>query len=301
MSLTLKIASILHDCFKRLAIKLYHMRAPSLVFETILYLRHLVQFLAVHKRLPIRPNTLFNDFLFQLKASSELGSPLRTLITDKELAKIYVEKKLGAGTTSATLCVLRTPEEVETYLPATYPAVIKPTHSCGRSVSVFSRSDYRKAKPQFKDWLNEDYFLSDLERNYANLEKKIIVEKYIDDTFAIEGSVHCLSGEPKIVSLIDRKTKERQSFDTNKCALGVSLDYPLKEFEPKNWGFLNSLLKSSRILSGEFSYVRVDFYTDGERVLFGELTNLPAGGNGQFSPAGGEKKFSEVFFSSWQR
>ena len=116
------------------------------MFETVLYLRHLFQFLAVHERLPIRPNTLFNDFLFQLKASSELGSPLRTFITDKELGKIYVEKKLGAGTTPATLCVLRTPEEVETYLPATYPVVIKPTHSCGRIVVVFSESDYRKAK-----------------------------------------------------------------------------------------------------------------------------------------------------------
>jgi hypothetical protein len=293
-----KIASILQKCFKQAALKLYPLRAHSLMFETVLYLRHLFQFLEVHKRLPIRPNTLFNDFLFQLKVSSELGSPLRTYITDKELAKIYVEEKLGAGTTSATLCVLRTPEEIETYLPATYPVVIKPTHSCGRIVLVFSESDYRKAKTQIKDWLNQDFFLRDLERNYAKLERKIIVETYIDDTFAIEGSVHCLSGEPKIVSLIDRKTKERQSFDMNKSALGVSLGYPLREFEPKDWGFLSNLLKSSRALSGEFSYIRVDFYTDGERVLFGELTNLPAGGMGMFFPASGEKKFSEVFFSS---
>jgi hypothetical protein len=271
------------------------------MFETVLYLRHLFRFLAKHRRLPIRPNTLFNDFLFQLGSSSELGSPLRTFITDKEFGKIYVEKKLGAGTTPATLCVLRTPEEVETYLPATYPVVIKPTHSFGRIVLVFSESDYRKAKTQIKNWLNQDYFLESLERNYAKLEKKIIVEKYIDDTFAIEGSVHCLSGEPKIISLIDRKTKERQSFDTSKSALGVSLVYPLNEFEPKVWGFLDSLLRSSRILSGEFSYIRVDFYTDGERVLFGELTNLPAGGMGKFFPAGGEKKFSEVFFNSWQK
>lgn len=298
---TVKIVSLVHECFRRAGLKLYHMRSHSLVFKVVLYLRHLFKFLEEHKRLPIRPNTLFNDFLFQLKAGSELGSPLRTLITDKELAKLYVEKKLGAGTTSATLCVLRTPEEVETYLPATYPVVIKPTHSSGRIVLVFSESDYHKAEPQIKDWLNEDYFLSDLEKNYAKLERKIIVEKYIDDTFAIEGSVHCLNGEPKIISLIDRKTKERQSFDTNKSPLGVSLGYPLKEFEPKSWDFLNSLLKSSRILSGEFTYIRVDFYTDGERVLLGELTNLPAGANGKFFPAGGEKRFSEVFFNSWQK
>lgn len=277
------------------------MRAQSRIFRVVLYLTHLFKFLEEHKRFPIRPNTLFNDFLFQLKAGSELGSPLRTFITDKELAKLYVEKKLGAETTTATLCVLRTPEEVETYLPAIYPVVIKPTHSSRRIVLVFSESDYRNAKTQIKDWLTEDYFLEDLERNYAKLDKKIIVEKYIDDTFSIEGSVHCRRGEPKIISLIDRKTKERQSFDTNKTPLGVSLGYRLKEFDPKDWDFLNNLLKSSRILSEEFSYIRVDFYTDGQRILFGELTNLPAGANGKFVPAGGEKKFSEVFFNSWQK
>ena len=95
------------------------MRAHSPIFKVVLYLRHLFQFLEVHKRLPIRPSTVFNDFLFRLKTSSELGSPLRTFITDKEFAKIYVEKKLGAGTTPVTLCVLRTPEEAETYVPAT--------------------------------------------------------------------------------------------------------------------------------------------------------------------------------------
>jgi hypothetical protein len=276
-----KIASLLRKFFERAALKLYRMRAYPLIFTVVLYLRQFFQFLEVHKRLPIRPNTLFNDFLFQLKAGSELELPLRKFITDKEFAKIYVEKKLGAGTTPVTVCILRTLEEVETYLPATYPVVIKPTHSSGRIVLAFSESDYDKAKKTVKYFLKEDYFLDDLEKNYANLEKKIIVETYIDDTFAIEGSVHCVRGEPKIISLIDRKTKERQSFDTNKSPLGVSLGYPLNAFEPKSWGFLNSLLKSSRILSGEFSYIRVDFYTDGEQVLFGELTNLPAGGIGQ--------------------
>jgi hypothetical protein len=295
------IATILQKYFTRATLKLYHMRAHPLIFNVALYLTHLFQFLEAHNRLPIRPNTLFNDFLFQLKAGAELGSPLRTFISDKELAKIYIEKKIGAGKTPATLYVLRTPEEVEAYLPATYPVVIKPTHASGYIASVFSESDYDKAKPQIKHWLNKDYFLEDLERNYVKLEKKVIVEQYIDDTFAIEGSVHCMSGEPKIISLIDRKTKERQSFDTNKSPLGVSLGFPLKEFEPEGWGFSIDLLKSSRILSGEFSYIRIDFYTDGEQLVFGELTNLPAGGLGQFFPDGGEKKFSEVLFNSWQK
>jgi hypothetical protein len=236
-----------------------------------------------------------------LSSGPDFASPLRTSVTDKELGKLYIEQKLGAGTTPATLAILRAPEKIDTYLPPTYPIVIKPTHSFGRIVLVFSESDYQRAKAQIKDWLNQDYFLESLERNYANLEKKIIVEEYIDDTFATEGSVHCLNGEPKIITLIDRKTKERQSFDTNTTPLGVSLQYPLKEFVPKTWGFLHGLLKSSRILSKDFSYIRVDFYTDGERALFGELTNLPAGGMGTFFPSDGEKKFSEAFFNSRQK
>ena len=298
---TLKITSIVRKYFNRVAFKLYNMRAPAPLSETVLNVGHLCRFLATQKRLPIKPNTLFNDFLFKLLSSSELGSPLRTFITDKEYGKLYVEKKLGAGTTPATLCVLRMPQQVDSYLPPTYPVVIKPTHSFGRIVQVFSESEYHHAKAQMKDWFHQDYFLESLERNYAKLEKKIIVEQYIDDSFAIEGSVHCLRGEPRIISLIDRKTKERQSFDIHKCPLGVSLQYPLKEFEPKDWEFFNSLLKSASILSREFSYIRVDFYTDGERVLFGEMTNLAAGGMGKFFPAGGEKKFSEVFFNSWQK
>jgi hypothetical protein len=298
---TEKIISTARECFHRIAFTLYHIKAPTVLFETVLYSGHLLKFLANHKRFPTRPQTLFNDFLFQLSSSGELGSPLRTFVTDKEFGKLYIEKKLGAGTTPATLCVLRTPEDIDTYVAPTYPTVIKPTHSFGRIVFVRSETDYQKTKSRITDWLHQDYFLESLERNYANLQKKIIVEQYIDDTFAIEGSVHCLVGEPKIVTLIDRKTKKRQSFDTHKTPLGVSLQYPLKEFEPKDWRFLDSLLKSSRILSREFGYIRIDFYTDGERVLFGELTNLPAGGMGKFFPAGGEKKFSEVFFNPRQK
>ena len=98
--------SIVRECFHRVAFKLYHMRAPSLMFDTVLYLGHLYKFLATHKILPIRPNTLFNDFPFQLSSTLNLGALYATFITDKEFGKLYIEKKLGPGTTPATLCVL---------------------------------------------------------------------------------------------------------------------------------------------------------------------------------------------------
>jgi hypothetical protein len=217
-------------------------------------------------------------------------------VTDKEYCKLYIDEKLGMGTTPPTTCVLRTVEEVERYRPPVYPCVIKPTNSSGQVVTARSETEYIATLPRIKNWLCEDYFLCDLEKNYVALERKVIFEEYIDDRFSLEGSVHCLKGMPKMVTLSDRYTKARQTFDIDRRPLGVSLHYPLQEFEPASWEFLPGLLRQARILAADFAYIRVDFFTDTKQVLFGELTNLPAGGIGRFYPADGEKIFSEVFF-----
>ncbi|WHZ27555.1 MAG: hypothetical protein OJF51_002352 [Nitrospira sp.] len=291
-----KLSVFLYKRFRRVSLTLYRRNVPPSMLNVVLYPTYLFQFIAAHHRLPIRPGRLFNDFLFQVKSGAELEGSLRRRVTDKEYCKLYTEERLGPGTTTPTTHVLRTEGEVERYRPSTFPCVIKPTNSSGRVIIARSEDEYMTALSKIKNWFHEDYFMSDLEKNYAALERKVIVEEYIDDSFSLEGSVHCLRGEPKLVSLIDRYTKARQTFDIDGTPLGVSLFYPLQEFEPASWGFLPNLLSQSRILSAEFSYIRVDFFTDTERVLFGELTNLPAGGIGRFYPADGEKIFSEVFF-----
>lgn len=293
-----KLSARLYTRFRRISLALYKRNVPPSILNVVLYPAYLFQFVTVHHRLPIRPARLFNDFLFQVKSGCELENSLRRRVSDKEYCKLYTEERLGPGTTPPTICVLRSGDEVEGYRPPVFPCVIKPTNSSGRVVIARSEKEYIAALPRIKNWFHEDYFLSDLEKNYATLERKVIFEEYIDDSFSLEGSVHCLRGEPKLVSLIDRYTKARQTFDIDGTPLGVSLYYPLQEFEPASWEFLPALLSQSRILSAEFNYIRVDFFTDTKRVLFGELTNLPAGGIGRFYPPDGEKIFSEVFFRS---
>lgn len=100
---------------------------------------------------------------------------------------MYMEEKLGAEATTPTICVLRTGDEVERYRPSVLPCVIKPTNSCGRMVRARSEKEYIEALPQIMDWFHEDYFVCDLEKNYATLERKVIVEEYLDDSFSLEG------------------------------------------------------------------------------------------------------------------
>lgn len=249
------------------------------------------------RRTPGRPDRLFNDFLFELKVGHELDNPLRRLITDKALAKDYIQSRIGAGRTVPTLAVLDTPAAIAAFRPPVYPVAVKPTHSSGKILRIGSDAEWQGAEAIITEWLTHDFFAKSLQRNYAGLAKRVIVEPWLDENLRLEGSVHCRAGVPKVISIIERYSKDRQSFGTDRRPLGVSLAFPTTDFDLPSWDFFAPLLQDAATLSADLSYIRVDFYTDGRRVIFGELTNLPAAGLGRFYPANGEEIFSAVFFA----
>jgi hypothetical protein len=257
----------------------------------------LIYFLAQYKRLPRRPPSRFNEFLFFLKTSPEIENPLRKRITDKEFSKSFINQVLGNTRTIETISISRTRSDINNLSFESFPVVLKPTHSSGRKIIVSNQEELNSARQTLKSWLSHDYFFSSFEKNYEGIEKKVIAEKYLEESFYLEGSVHCRQGKAKIVSLINRHSKERESFSTSKVPLGVSLAFPLKKLNFDNLDFFVDLISDSEKLGAHFTYIRVDFYTDGKNIIFGELTNLPAGGNGKFYPENGEDIFSEHFFS----
>ncbi|MBA3910378.1 MAG: hypothetical protein C0524_10965 [Rhodobacter sp.] len=249
-------------------------------------------------RRPNRSDLRFNDFLYALKVSEDIASPLRKRITDKFLAKAYVEERLGPGTTVPTLAVLDTAEAIARFRPAVYPVAVKPTHSSGQLIRIGSEEEWQANLEPMTAWLSHDYFRQSLERNYSGLAKRVIVEPWLDESLFLEGSVHCRGGVPKVVSIIERYKKARQSYTPDRRALGVSLGFPTTEFHLTKWDFLDPVLVAAARLAEGLSYIRVDFYTDGQRLVFGELTSLPAAGVGRFYPDGGEEIFSAAFFAS---
>ncbi len=281
---------------KRLLGRLWPIPPLRPVLLAALHIFWLLKFAKHHRRLPLQPSRRFNDFLFSIKAGREITHPLRAQVTDKVHGKAFIADRLGPNFTPKTLAVLTRAPDLVSYLPPYYPVMAKPTHSSGRFVKISSAEEYVAQIPVMQGWLQHDYFLTSLERHYDGLEKKIIIEAFIEDSFWLEGSVHCRHGDPRIISLIDRYTKHRQSFRADRAPLGVSLGYPFQELQVKDWRFFEGLLAQCRTLSEPFSYLRVDFYTDGHSLLFGELTSLPAGANGRFYPDGGEAIFSKAFF-----
>lgn len=148
--------------------------------------------------------------------------------------------------------------------PPAFSCVIKPTSSSGRAIIARSEKEYIAAMPKIKSWFNEDYFLSNLEKNYATFEQKVILRSTSTTLFRLRDQFTVRGTEPRLVTLIDRYTKSRQTFDIDGTPLGVGLYYPLQELEPASWEFLPSLLRQSRILPGGTGR----FYTaDGEKIF----------------------------------
>ena len=259
---------------------------------------HTSDFLVNHRRLPGKPRHGFNDFLFQQKTSATLGEPLRRRVTDKEYGKSYIEARLGTGRTIGTVAVLRSATEIDGFQPDLFPVVVKPTHSSGRWIVVHDHAAYLAAVPEMKKWLKHCYFQSSLELNYRGLEKKVIVESYLSTDFHFEGSIHCRDGRPKVISVIDRFSTDqrRASLDAQWQPLHVALGKPYRPMDPPVLPYRDRLLEEAAILGEPFDYIRIDFYGSTDAFVFGELTNLPAGGLGRFDPPEGASRFNTAFF-----
>ncbi len=225
-----------------------------------------------------RPRS-FTEHLFALRFSGELRSPLRRLVSDKVMMKDFVRERAGPEHCVPTVAVLSTAQELDAFA---FPdrCVIKPAHMSGQ---VLIRNGDTLDREALKRWLSSNYDGRLREPNYDGLPRRIIVEPPV---FGMdkppEFKVHCFAGEPKFIAADSGRVqgRPRSSRRYTPCWQPLTMRYvtlglaPIRP-PPAN---LELMLRVCRAVSKPFGYMRVDLYSDGERVLVGELTNLPAAG-----------------------
>ena len=212
---------------------------------------------------------MWNDVWFQIKTSGEIANPLRVYVSDKEQVKDYVRQTIGEKYNVPTIAVLRSPAEVDSF---DFPARCASSRLTPARMSACASNGEPIDRERIKKWFALNYYHSGRERNYRSLKPKVIVEPLIFDTTNVEDyKIFCWRGAPKFVHGRYRPAHASHAQDLRPGVerAGFLHDYPRASGVLPQPATLGEMLLVARALSAPFSFVRIDLYTDGQRVLVG--------------------------------
>jgi len=235
-------------------------------------------------------------------------NPLLPIVADKYRVRDYLRKVLGTDEAEKVLIpllyVTNNPETIPfDLLPEEY--VIKANHSSGANIIVEKDEQINRKQivAQCKKWLNQPYGLFKHEWAYENINRKIVIEQLLRDEngdLPKDYKFHMVNGKCLMIQVnqgrfSDKKGRRLTLFSKDWSKYNVFWEYPpADDVEyPNN---LDSMCLLAEKLSMPFDYIRVDLYSIGKRIYFGEFTNYPTSGQAFVKPV----SFDFELGSKWQ-
>ncbi|HKU18732.1 MAG TPA: ATP-grasp fold amidoligase family protein [Candidatus Saccharimonadales bacterium] len=221
---------------------------------------------------------------------------------DKYTVRAFIEQKIGAQYLVPLLGVWDNFDDIPfAKLPEQF--VLKVTHGCGYNYICKDKAkiDMLALKAKITGWQQEDFYKQEREPQYKPCVPRIICEAYLEDPTTKDlpdYKIYCAKGEPKAVQV------DTDRFVDHKSAL-LGLNWELLDYVrvttfdgiqtlPKKPDNLPEMLQIARKLSENFPFVRVDLYSIGDKVYFGELTFTPGSGWVSLQPVSGEIEFAQM-------
>ena len=250
----------------------------------------------------LREPKSFTEKLNYMKLFYE--NPLIPKCCDKYELKKYIKEKLGEEYSAKTLLSTSnfTVKDFET-LPEEF--VLKVNWSSGYNILVhdktsLSNREKRLISTQLLEWTkphSNSYFYS-FYRGYRDLKPVVFAEEMLPNTFmAQEYKVFCFSGNPEFVLIEldpNGSNHRRVCVDLKGMKLPFSFgSYPVTEdyIIPNNY---SEIIRTATILARDFPFVRVDYLTDGKRLVIGEMTFYSGGGYSIIHPEGWDNKLGSL-------
>jgi TupA-like ATPgrasp len=216
-------------------------------------------------------------------------------LTDKLSVREYVKHKIGED---HLIPLVSVPEaftrDVFESLPVSF--VMKATHGCGFVEVVRDKSEtsFEKLNRLAGKWRAVNFYRASRERHYRFIRPRIYFEELLlDETGKIPADLklHVFrnrDGESVIYAMVisDRFGDKRGDiYDAQWNWLDIEFG-PYRRSDaapppPPNWA---DVLRIAKTLATDHDYVRVDLYSTGSAVYFGELTFTSGAGVQPFRP-----------------
>jgi hypothetical protein len=217
--------------------------------------------------------------------------PLIPLTSDKVRVRDYVREILGEKEASEILIPVYHISQTGRDIPHQdwdFEFFMKANHFSGGNMLVQPGTDPELIKNTCQNWLRSSYGQNLHEWAYRDIPRRISCEKVIrteSGDIPFDVKYYCFHGRPKmILFLTDRFGNQKRVFtDENLTFLPGAQQYG-KEFliDIPHFKTHERMLHLSAKLARPFRYCRVDFYTVGDEVYFGELTHYTGSGLEKF-------------------
>lgn len=241
----------------------------------------------------------FNEKIQWLKLYD--STPLKTRLADKYLMREWIKKKIGGKYLVPLLGVWDSFDEIDfDKLPDKF--ALKTNHGSSWNIIVDNKSAFNQAeaKEKFDTWMGLNFaFRMGFELQYMNIPRKIIAEKYLENTEGLKDyRFYCFNGKPYQIWVdIYSGTPNhlRSIFDMDWNQIPLKCTWPdggaLLNEKPKNF---EKMKEFAALLSRDFSFVRVDFFEVNGKLYMGEMTFTPMSGLGKFEPLKWDNKLGDL-------
>ncbi|KMO72280.1 hypothetical protein BST22_10230 [Mycolicibacterium chubuense] len=242
---------------------------------------------------------------------------------DKAAVRDYVAAVVGEGYLPRVYAILDDPAALaDVELPNAY--VVKPTHGSGAAIVVSDRAPREARLPTeqgswmyshvrseaaapvdviriARGWTAQLYGQGpNREWVYGRIPRRVIVEELLtggDGAVPDDYKFFVFHGTCAFIQVdkgrFGSRTQDFFTVDWEHLALRGSA--PCADVEPAKPARLSEMIDVAEKLSRETDFLRVDLYDTGERIVVGELTSFPAGGDSPFDP----ESFNLEFGRPW--
>lgn len=256
---------------------------PDKLYLQMLYRRDF------NKKLDLKNPKTFNEKLQWMKLYDR--RPEYTTMVDKYAVKEYVAKIIGEDYIIPSLGVWDKPEDIDwESLPDQF--VLKCTHDSGGLVICRDKSklDKSAAIKILRKSLKRNYYKAGREWPYKNVPRRIIAEKYMEDSQLgdlPDYKFFCFDGVVKALFIgTERGTGDVKFdyYDAEFKHLDLVQMHPMSGKELPKPDHFEEMKQLASKLSKGLPQVRVDFYNINGTIYFGEMTLFHHGGVIPFHP-----------------
>lgn len=214
-----------------------------------------------------------------------------TTLVDKVACKDYVASMIGKERIIPTIAVWNSVDEIDIdALPHQF--VLKTSFGGGGTSVIICRDknsfDFEQAKQQLnRAWVQPDIYKTFREWPYKNVPRRILAERYMqDDSGELRDyKFYCFNGKPEFLLVASNRFSNHNFnfYDTSFKRMDmVSRDGDPSRTEIKCPATFNEMLELASKISTGIPFLRVDLYSVGESVYFGEATFFDSSGYDDF-------------------